>query len=141
MPLIFLNGTGMAGQATHWIVGASPLVARTSTAPRYRFHAVDGAYPALEDLGPGGGASVVGEVYDVSYAQLRDVLLPAEPAGLELGVVELADGSGSLAMVLRREHTQAERLTDISALGSWRDYQHQQDQQHQPDQHPEETRP
>ena len=53
MPLIFLNGTGMAGQATHWIVGDSPLVAQTSTAPRYRFHAVGGAYPALEDVGRG----------------------------------------------------------------------------------------
>lgn len=125
MPLMFLNGTGMAGQATHWIVGDSPLVAATSTAPRYRFHAVGGAYPALEDVGAG-GASVVGEVYDVSYQQLREVLLPAEPAGLELGVIELADGSGSFAMILRREHAPSDPLTDISALGSWRDYQSQQ---------------
>jgi gamma-glutamylcyclotransferase (GGCT)/AIG2-like uncharacterized protein YtfP len=126
MPLIFLNGTGMAGQATHWIVGDSPLVAQTSTAPRYRFHAVDGAYPALEDVGRDQGASVVGEVYDVSYAQLREVLLPAEPAGLELGAIELADGTGSLAMILRHEHTRTDDLTDISDLGSWRDYQSQQ---------------
>jgi hypothetical protein len=128
MPLIFLNGTGMAGQATHWIVGDSPLVAQTSTAPRYRFHAVAGAYPALEDVGTqeAGGTSVVGEVYDVSYDQLREVLLPAEPAGLELGVIQLADGTGSLAMILRREHTRTDELTDISALGSWRDYQQTQ---------------
>lgn len=128
MPLMFLNGTGMAGQATHWIVGDSPLVAETSTAPRYRFHAVGGAYPALEDVGTG-GASVVGEVYDVSYQQLREVLLPAEPAGLELGVIELADGSGSFAMILRRDHDGADELTDISALGSWRDYQSQQQEE------------
>ena len=127
MPLIFLNGTGMAGQATHWIVGDSPLVAATSTAPRYRFHAVDGAYPALEDVGPGhpAGASVVGEIYDVSYAQLREVLLPAEPAGLELGAIELADGTGSLAMILRRPYADQPDLTDISRLGSWRDYQNE----------------
>jgi gamma-glutamylcyclotransferase (GGCT)/AIG2-like uncharacterized protein YtfP len=125
MPLMFLNGTGMSGQATHWIVGDSPLVATTSTAPRYRFHAVAGSYPALEDVGDG-GSSIIGEVYDVSYEQFREVLLPAEPPGLELGVIELADGSGSFAMVLRREHTSEDDVEDISALGSWRDYQRQQ---------------
>jgi gamma-glutamylcyclotransferase (GGCT)/AIG2-like uncharacterized protein YtfP len=125
MPLMFLNGTGMSGQATHWIVGDSPLVSTTSTAPRYRFHAVGGAYPALEDVGEG-GASIVGEVYDVSYAQFRDVLLPAEPPGLELGVIELSDGSGSFAMVLRREHVEPQDVVDISGLGSWRDYQQTQ---------------
>jgi hypothetical protein len=52
------------------------------------------------------------------------VLLPAEPAGLELGVIELADGSGSLAMVLRRAHIELP-LRDISELGSWRTYQQQ----------------
>ena len=53
----------------------------------------------------------------MSYAQLREVLLPAEPAGLELGVIELADGTGSFAMILRHEHTRTDELTDISALG------------------------
>jgi gamma-glutamylcyclotransferase (GGCT)/AIG2-like uncharacterized protein YtfP len=125
MPLMFLNGTGMSGQVTHWIVGDSPLVATTSTAPRYRFHAVGGAYPALEDVGEG-GASIVGEVYDVSYEQFREVLLPAEPPGLELGVIELADGSGSFAMVLRRKHAEPKDVVDISGLGSWRDYQQTQ---------------
>jgi gamma-glutamylcyclotransferase (GGCT)/AIG2-like uncharacterized protein YtfP len=122
MPLMFLNGTGMSGQATHWIVGDSPLVAKTTTAPRYRFHAVGGAYPALEDVGDG-GSSIVGEVYDVSYEQFREVLLPAEPPGLELGVIELADGSGSFAMVLRRDHAHAAEIEDISHIGSWREYQ------------------
>jgi hypothetical protein len=68
-----------------------------------------------------------GEVYDLSYEQLREVLLPGEPDGLELGVVELADGSGSLAMVLRRPYPndttpKLPPLTDISELGSWRAY-------------------
>ena len=121
MPLMFLNGTAMAGGADHHLVGGASLVRATTTAPRYRFHAVDGRYPALEDVGRDRGASVVGEVYDLSYAQLREVLLPGEPAGLELGVIELSDGSGSLAMVLRRGW--AGELTDISDLASWRVYQ------------------
>jgi gamma-glutamylcyclotransferase (GGCT)/AIG2-like uncharacterized protein YtfP len=121
MPLMFLNGTAMSGGADHHLVGVAPLVARTTTAPRYRFHAVDGRYPALEDVGDG-GAAVHGEVYDLSYEQLREVLLPGEPDGLELGVIELADGSGSLAMVLRREYAQLPPLTDISDTASWRAY-------------------
>jgi hypothetical protein len=127
MPLMFLNGTAMSGGADHHLVGDAPLVARTATAPRYRFHAVDGRYPALEDVGAG-GAAVEGEVYDLSYAQLREVLLPGEPAGLELGVVELADGSGALAMVLRRVCPRLPSLLDISdvsdipPVASWRAY-------------------
>ncbi|OLS97487.1 hypothetical protein BJF90_10175 [Pseudonocardia sp. CNS-004] len=122
MPRMFLNGTAMSGGADHHLVGDAPLVARTTTAPRYRFHAVGGKYPALEDIGEG-GAAVEGEVYELSYEQLREVLLPGEPDGLELGVIELADGSGSLAMVLRREYPRLPELTDISGLASWRTYQ------------------
>ncbi|GAA5148031.1 gamma-glutamylcyclotransferase [Pseudonocardia eucalypti] len=133
MPLMFLNGTAMSGMADHHLVGDAPLVAKTRTAPRYRFWAVNagdarsagaplGAYPGLEDVGSG-GAAVLGEVYDLSWRQLREVLLPGEPPGLELGAIELADGTGSLAMVLRREHT-ALPCTDITDLASWRDYLH-----------------
>lgn len=118
---MFLNGTAMAGGADHHLVGGAPLVRATTTAPRYRFHAVDGRYPALEDVGQSRGSSVVGEVYDLSYEQLREVLLPGEPAGLELGVIELSDGTGSLAMVLRRGW--AGETIDISELASWRRYQ------------------
>jgi gamma-glutamylcyclotransferase (GGCT)/AIG2-like uncharacterized protein YtfP len=116
---MFLNGTAMAGGADHHLVGGAPLVEATTTAPRYRFHAVGGRYPALEDVGPG-GAAVRGEVYDLSYEQLREVLLPGEPDGLELGVIELADGSGSLAMVLRRPYPEHPELVDISEQASWR---------------------
>lgn len=122
MPHMFLNGTAMAGGAMHHLVGGAPLVAATRTADRYRFHAVEDAYPGLEDVGAGNGVHVAGEVYDLSWEQLREVLLPAEPDGLELGVVELEDGSPSLAMVLRRVYPGPATSTDISALGSWRAY-------------------
>jgi gamma-glutamylcyclotransferase (GGCT)/AIG2-like uncharacterized protein YtfP len=117
---MFLNGTAMSGGADHHLVGGSELLGAARTAPRYRFHAVDDHYPALEDVGVR-GVSVVGELYEMSYEQLRDVLLPGEPAGLELGIVELDDGTGSLAMVLRHEHA-ALPTTDISSFGSWRAY-------------------
>jgi gamma-glutamylcyclotransferase (GGCT)/AIG2-like uncharacterized protein YtfP len=120
MPRMFLNGTAMSGGADHHLVGAATLVGAVRTAARYRFHSVDDRYPALEDVGAG-GASVEGELYEISYEQLRDVLLPGEPDGLELGVVELADGSGAFAMVLRRPRPSL-ATADISALGSWRAY-------------------
>lgn len=125
MPRMFLNGTAMSGGPDHHLVGDSPFLGRTTTAPRYRFHAVDGRYPALEDVAQG-GVSVVGEVYEMSYEQLRDVLLPGEPDGLELGVVELADGSASFAMVLRRPYAGHPPSADISALASWTAYREQQ---------------
>jgi hypothetical protein len=118
---MFLNGTAMSGGADHHLVGGAGPVASTRTAPRYRFYAVDGRYPALCDVGAG-GASVVGELYELSYQQLREVLLPGEPAGLELGVIELVDGTGALAMVLRAEYPSHPDLHDISELASWRAY-------------------
>lgn len=120
MPRMFLNGTAMSGGADHRLTGGSRLLGEVKTAPRYRFHSVSGRYPALEDAGPG-GAAIAGELYEMSYEQLREVLLPAEPAGLELGVIELADGSGAMAMVLRRPHFPLP-LTDITGFGSWRRY-------------------
>lgn len=124
MPRMFLNGTAMAGGADHHLVGDSPLVAATRTAPRYRFHSVGDRYPALEHVGPD-GAAVEGEIYEMTYEQLRDVLLPAEPAGLELGVIELADGSASLSMILRRPFGPHQDLRDISEAGSWRAHRRQ----------------
>ncbi|MFZ5851052.1 MAG: allophanate hydrolase-related protein [Actinomycetota bacterium] len=121
MPRMFLNGTAMAGGPDHHLVGDSRLVARTATAPKYRFHAVEDRYPALEPVGDG-GASIAGELYDITYEQLRDVLLPAEPPGLELGVIELVDGGAALAMVLRRPYAGPPARRDITACGSWRAY-------------------
>lgn len=122
MPRMFLNGTAMSGGADHHLVGDSTLVARTTTAPRYRFWSVGDAYPGLEPVAER-GVAVEGEVYEMSYAQLRDVLLPGEPDGLELGVIELADGSSSFAMVLRHPYAAHPPLRDISEHGSWRAYQ------------------
>jgi gamma-glutamylcyclotransferase (GGCT)/AIG2-like uncharacterized protein YtfP len=118
---MFLNGTAMSGGADHHLVGDSPLVADTSTASKYRFWSAADQFPALEFVGDGGRA-IRGEVYDMSYKQLRDALLPGEPAGLELGIIELKDGSSSFAMVLRRSFPPHEQLIDISAVGSWRAY-------------------
>ncbi len=89
-------------------LGESADVLGEITGPRYR----------------DGGVSVAGELYDVPWESLRESLLPAEPDELELGVIELEDGSGTLAMVRRRSYAQlAGEYRDISDYGDWRAYQ------------------
>jgi gamma-glutamylcyclotransferase (GGCT)/AIG2-like uncharacterized protein YtfP len=124
MPRMFLTGNAMSGGSDHHWIGDSTFLGAGRTAPRYRFYAVDDAYPALEDVGAG-GASIEGELYEIDYERFREVLLPSEPAGLELGCIELADGSGSFAMVLRRPRPDV-ATTDISDIGSWRTYRRNQ---------------
>jgi hypothetical protein len=59
---------------------------------------------------------------------LRESPLPAEPDELdeldelELSVIELADGSSCLGMVLRRSAGEPADLRDISAHRGWRRY-------------------
>ncbi len=75
-----------------------------------------------------GTAQVVGELYDLPLTVLRDHLVPAEPPELEIGVVELEDGSAALATVLRSEMVdellQSGDIRDISYLGDWRAFLH-----------------
>ncbi|MDQ7804594.1 gamma-glutamylcyclotransferase [Amycolatopsis sp. A133] len=119
MPLMFFNGGAMRGEPLHHLLDGSPFVAVADTAPKYRFYAVGDQCPALYPVSHG-GAAVAGEVYDVSLDALRDRVLPAEPHELELGVVELSDGSSAFAMLLRRPYTSHVALRDITEIGDWR---------------------
>ena len=119
MPLMFFNGGAMRGEPLHHLLDGSPFVRTADTAPKYRFYAVGEQCPALYPVSHG-GAPVSGEVYDVSLDALRDKVLPAEPHELELGVVELADGSSAFAMLLRRPYTSHVALRDITEIGDWR---------------------
>ncbi|WIX99673.1 gamma-glutamylcyclotransferase [Amycolatopsis mongoliensis] len=119
MALMFFNGGAMRGEPLHHLLDGSPFVATAETAPKYRFYAVGEQCPALYPVSHG-GAAVTGEVYDVSLDDLRDRVLPAEPHELELGVVELADGSSAFAMLLRRPYTSHVALRDITEVGDWR---------------------
>ncbi|MEU4543435.1 allophanate hydrolase-related protein [Nonomuraea dietziae] len=118
MALMFLNGGAMRGGPLHHLLGGAPLMAETETAPKYRFYSVGGRCPALAPVAHG-GAAIAGELYDLDLDLLRDSLLPAEPPELELGVIELADGRSSLAMLLRRPLTSHVPLVDITAQGRW----------------------
>ena len=119
MVFLMTNGEGMRGGRLHHNIEGHPFVGEAQTAPKYRFLSVRDEFPGIYPAAAGGG-SVQGELYDVPLEVLRDRFLPDEPPELELGVVELADGSASLCMVLRE--TERDRHKDITEFGGWRAY-------------------
>lgn len=121
MPLIFLNGSAMQSGPLHDQLQGAPLVRRTHTAPKYQFFSVANRFPAMHPA-PQNGHRVHGEVYDITLETLHNHLLPAEPEELELGTIELADGTASLATLLRQEYLGSPSLINISHLGDWPAY-------------------
>jgi len=124
MVYLMTNGEGMRGGTVHEHIAAYPFLGERRTAPKYRFFSVRDEFPGLVPVDDGGGV-VRGELYDVPLEVLRDAFLPDEPPELELGVVELADGRGTLCMVLRAG--EADRHRDITEHGGWRAYRASRD--------------
>ena len=118
---LFVNGDGMRGGTVHPTIAEHPFLGAARTAPIYRFYSVGDRFPALWPV-PDGGVSVVGELYDVPLDTLRERFIPAEPEELELSIIQLADGSSAVAVVLRRDYLDSPGLTDISELADWRAY-------------------
>ena len=137
MALMFLTGDGMRGGPLHRHIAGAELVGERRTLPRYRFYSVRDAFPALCPVAEG-GQPILGELYEVPMAQLRD-LLAREPPELELSIVELDAGelAGepgarpaseaatpelSFGMVLRLGERDRGLHADITAYGGWRAY-------------------
>lgn len=115
---MFVNGQAMSGGPLHDALTGARFLGPVRTAPGYRFFAVRGEFPGLHPV-PAGGVAVPGELYELPYAMLRDRLLPREPPELELGVIELDDGRGSLSMRMRAGALELPGLLDISGAGGW----------------------
>jgi gamma-glutamylcyclotransferase (GGCT)/AIG2-like uncharacterized protein YtfP len=123
MPKMFLNGTAMWGQKDHGAHEGSTYVGPARTAGLYRFFAVRDEFPGLFPVGKGGRA-IDGELYEIPEHVLRDKLLPAEPRELELGEIELSDGTSVHAMILVPSRLDpADKVVDIAELGGFRAYQ------------------
>ena len=118
---LFVNGEGMRGGSVHHSIAEHPFLGAAHTAPIYRFYSVGDRFPALWPVAEG-GVSVVGELYDVPLTTLRERFIPAEPAELELSVIQLNDGSSAVAVVLRDAYRRSPELRDISDQGDWRAY-------------------
>lgn len=115
---MFVNGQALSGGPLHDALEGAQFLGEVRTAPRYRFFSVRDEFPGLHPV-RFGGVAVLGELYAVPYAMLRDRLLPREPVELELWAIELGDGRGSLAMRMRLEALNGHDVTDISHAGSW----------------------
>ncbi|MEU0970999.1 gamma-glutamylcyclotransferase [Streptomyces sp. NPDC005917] len=120
---MFLNGTAMSGQKDHAAIAGAVLIGAARTAPGYRFFAVRDEFPGLLPV-ESGGASIDGELYEMSQELLFDSLLPQEPSELELGSIQLVDGSTVRAMILQPERiAPQDKVVDIADFGGWRAYQ------------------
>ncbi|MGA9871897.1 MAG: gamma-glutamylcyclotransferase [Rhodococcus sp. (in: high G+C Gram-positive bacteria)] len=115
---MFVNGQAMSGGTLNDALHRARFIGKFDTAPRYRFYSVRDEFPGLHPVIEGGHV-VPGELYEVEYDVLREELLPREPEELELGVIELADGSGSLSMRMREQALTAPGVTDITDRGGW----------------------
>ena len=114
---LFVNGTLMRGEQLHQNLDGARFCGEWTTAPRYRLFSVDDRHPAMvrDDAR---GAAIAGELYLVPLPVLGTVL-DREPAGLGLGVVELADGQLTLGVmwlapalppIRRRDHLAHDRV-------------------------------
>ncbi len=122
MTQMFLNGTAMSGQKDHGSHAGSTFLGPARTAARYRFFAVRDEFPGLYPV-PAGGRCIDGELYEIPDEILRHRLLPAEPAELELGRIELIDGEEVAAMLLMPSRLVAgDKVVDIAELGGFRAY-------------------
>lgn len=115
---MFVNGQAMSGGSLNDALTGADFLGAVLTAPKYRFFSVRDEFPGLHPV-ESDGHSVPGELYSLPYAMLRERLLPREPAELELGVIELVDGTGSLSMRMRAWALDADGVVDISTAGGW----------------------
>ncbi|OYD70252.1 allophanate hydrolase-related protein [Rhodococcus sp. OK302] len=119
--LMFVNGQAMSGGSLNDALSSARFVGAVRTAPAYRFFSYDDVFPGLAPV-EDGGWSVPGEIYEVSYTELREKLLPREPAELELSVIQLEDGRGSLSMVCRSLPSLTDSASEITSPGGWREH-------------------
>lgn len=117
---LMTNGEGMRGGRVHSSIADQPFVGERVTAAKYRFFSIRDEFPGLMPVDDGTGVGIRGELYDLPLSVVRDRFLPEEPPELELGVIELEDGSAALSMVLRS--SERGRHRDISEHGGWREY-------------------
>jgi allophanate hydrolase len=116
-------GAHLRGQPLHHqlISLNAEFVAQTTTAPRYRLHALAGTVPAKPGLARvlQNGAKIEVEVYALD-ADAFGRFVAAVPPPLCIGSVELADGSWVKGFLC--EPVGLQGTPDISHLGGWRAY-------------------
>lgn len=125
--LLAVNGTLMRGLALNGNLVAvrATFVRETTTAPAYRLWSIGDRHPAMVRVREGGVAVAV-EVWSVPREGLASILL-AEPPGLSIGKVTLADGEEVLGVLGEPILCEGER--EITRHGGWRAYRAAQGEQ------------
>lgn len=118
---MFVNGQAMSGGNISQGLRKAKFITEAITASTYNFYSFRDEFPGLK-LNNRFGYSIPGEIYAVTYNILFHDLLPLEPEELELGVIQLSDGTGSLSMLVRNGAENSRGVIDISNLGGWRAY-------------------
>lgn len=119
--VVFVNGTSMHGGSNHQALTGARMVGQVRTLPRYRMYAVDGGFPGLVNAADN-GSSLTGELYEMTYQQVAEELLPTEPKVLEMGVILLQGGGGALGMFLRDTVVRQMTFPEITRYGNWSAY-------------------
>ena len=100
------------------VAAGATFVREATTSATYRLWSIGDRHPAMVRVSHGGAAVAV-EVWDVPAAGLAAVLL-AEPPGLSIGKVRLADGEETLGVL--GEPVLCEGQREITEYGGWRAY-------------------
>jgi adenine/guanine/hypoxanthine permease len=118
---LFVNGTLMRGDVLHGNLAGARFVTEARTAPRYRLFSIGDIHPGMiKAADPADGVSIAGELYELTLEHLERLIV-AEPRGLGVGVVELADGGRRLGILWVAPELH-ETAIDISHHGDWRAY-------------------
>ena len=115
-----VNGTLMRGLALNGnlLAAGATFVRETTTGPGYRLWSIADRHPAMLRVASGGTAVAV-EVWEVPAGGLASILL-AEPPGLCVGKVRLADGEETLGVL--GEPILCDGQREITEYGGWRAY-------------------
>jgi gamma-glutamylcyclotransferase (GGCT)/AIG2-like uncharacterized protein YtfP len=119
--LLAVNGTLMRGLKlnANMLAAGAKFCRETCTEPTYRLWSINDEHPAMIRVTDGSGVKVAVEVWSVPAAGLAAILL-AEPPGLAIGKVRLADGAVVLGVI--GEPALVEGQREISRYGGWRAY-------------------
>lgn len=118
--LLAVNGTLMRGLELNpnLLAAGAEFVREAVTEPVYRLWSIGDRHPAMIRV-PTGGVGVAVEVWSVPNAGVAAILL-AEPPGLSIGKVKLADGAEVLGVL--GEPALCEGQKEITQHGGWRNY-------------------
>jgi len=98
------------------------LLKATTTAPDYKFYALNGTTPpkpGLLRVADGTGAEIALEIWALSAANFG-TFVASLPEPMSIGTLRLADGSSVKGFLVEAKAT--ENARDITSFGGWRAY-------------------